>query len=119
MVFLLLFVSTLWICVSQATSNAQIVNYTPYFGHFTYRGNVSYSDQSLLVYEIVAVEADVSLRYCAAECHKNLDCNAVEMCSTATGNVCRISRKISTSLTSGKDTCSRYELVWINIILPR
>lgn len=78
-------------------------------GKFIYRGNVSYSDVSLLISEIGP--DDVSLRYCAAECYKNEDCNAVEICSFSINNVCRLSKNITTNLLSGQGTCSRYEIV--------
>lgn len=45
-------------------------------GEFVYRGNKSYSDVSLLISE--SGPDYLCLRYCAAECHKNVDCNAVE-----------------------------------------
>lgn len=77
-------------------------------GEFEYRGNVSYSDVSLLISE--AGPDDVSLRYCAAECYKNVDCNAVEICSIPTKHVCRLSRSIGSSVVYGQDTCLRYEL---------
>ena len=78
-------------------------------GSFTYKGNVSYSDVSLLISEQKSY--DTSLRYCAAECYKNLDCNAIELCSLPTGNVCRLSKSISTNFVTGVGSCSRHELV--------
>jgi hypothetical protein len=106
MIVLQLVICMLHFCMSHALANTQS-------GLLKYKGNTSYFDKSLLIYETVTVEADVSLRYCAAECHRHVDCNAVELCSTATGNVCRLSRNITTPLTSGKNTCFRYELVRI------
>lgn len=75
-------------------------------GGFVYRGNVSYSDVSLMI-------SDLSLRYCAAECFKILDCHAVEICSvpTGSGNTCLLSRTISRSLVTGLNTCTHYEMV--------
>lgn len=78
-------------------------------GEFEYRGNVAYSDVSLLISE--TGPDDVSLRYCAAECYKNVDCNAVELCSFPTKHVCRLSRSITTALITGQETCSRHEIV--------
>ena len=78
-------------------------------GSFTYRGNVTYSDVSLLISE--QKSDDTSLRYFAAECYKNLDCNAIELCSLPTGNVCRLSKSISTNFVTGAGSCSRHELV--------
>lgn len=78
-------------------------------GKFIYKGNVSYSDVSLLISE--AGPDDVSLRYCATECYKNVDCNAVEMCSFSINNVCRLSKNVTTNLVTGQGTCSRYEIV--------
>ncbi|XP_052680625.1 ficolin-1-like [Crassostrea angulata] len=77
-------------------------------GEFEYRGNVAYSDVSLLISE--TGPDDVSLRYCASECYKNVDCNAVELCSFPTKHVCRLSRSISSSTVIGQGTCSRHEL---------
>lgn len=76
---------------------------------FVYKGNVSYSDVSLLISE--AGPDDVSLRYFAAECYKNVDCNAVEICSFPAQHVCCLSRSITTALVSGPGTCFRYEIV--------
>jgi hypothetical protein len=82
------------------------------FGYFTYRGNVSYSDLSLLISEIAPRNAGISPRYCAVRCLSNLDCNAVETCSAATGSICRLSSTLVTVLTPGKnESCSRYEMV--------
>lgn len=78
-------------------------------GKFIYRGNVSYSDVSLLISE--TGPDNVSLRYCAAECYKNVDCNAVEMCFFSINNVCRLSKNVTTNLVTGQGTCSRYEIV--------
>ena len=78
-------------------------------GSFTYKGNVSYSDVSLLISE--QESDDTSLRYCAAECYIDLDCNAIELCSLPTGNVCRLSKSISTNFVTGAGSCSRHELV--------
>ena len=78
-------------------------------GSFMYRGNVTYSDVSLLISE---KDSDTSIvRFCAAECYENLDCNAIELCSLPTGNVCRLSKSISTNFVTGVGTCSRHELV--------
>ncbi|XP_056000515.1 uncharacterized protein LOC125655428 isoform X2 [Ostrea edulis] len=113
MIFLLLIVSTPHFCISITMTGTHTIHFrgnSTYSGTFTYRGNVSSSDRSLLISELAPGKGDTSLRVCAAECHSNLDCNAVEICSSATANVCRFSRKITTSLTTGKDTCSRYEL---------
>lgn len=76
-------------------------------GEFVYRGNMSYSEVSLLISE--AGPNDVTLRYCAAVCYKNVDCNVVEICSFPTKHVCRLSRSISTYLITEQGTCSRYE----------
>ena len=92
--------------VSTFMKNATSVYQT---GSFTYKGNVSYSDVSLLISE--QESDDTSLRYCAAECYKNLDCNAIELCSLPTGNVCRLSKSISTNFVTGVGSCSRHELV--------
>lgn len=81
-------------------------------GEFQYRGNVSYSDVSLLILE--TGPDDVSLRYCAAECYKIVDCNAVEICALSVNTVCRLSKSITTDLITGKGTCSRYEIVRFN-----
>ncbi|XP_052678788.1 microfibril-associated glycoprotein 4-like [Crassostrea angulata] len=78
-------------------------------GEFVYRGNVSNYDVSLLISE--TGPDDVSLRYCAAECYKNVDCNAVELCSFPTKQVCRLNRSITTALITGQETCSRHEIV--------
>jgi hypothetical protein len=106
MILKLLYASTLCSGISLA-----LQGHILHSGHFTYRKNISYSDKSLLISEIAPGEDNVILTYCAVECFKNLDCSAVELCSTAAGNTCRLSRAITKSLTSGKDTCSRYELV--------
>ena len=78
-------------------------------GSFTYKGNVSYSDVSLLISE--KDSDDTCSRCCAVDCYKDLDCNAIELCSLPTGNVCRLSKSISTNLVTGVGSCSRYELV--------
>nr|XP_022296425.1 tenascin-R-like [Crassostrea virginica] len=39
-----------------------------------------------------------------------MDCNAIELCSLPTGNVCRLSKSISTNLVTGVGSCSRLEL---------
>ena len=78
-------------------------------GNFTYKGNVTYSDVSMLISEENA--DDISLRYSAIDCYKNLDCNAIELCSLPTGNVCRLSKSISKNLVTGVGSCSRHELV--------
>jgi hypothetical protein len=116
MVALHIFVSTctLCFCISNAMANSKDLQFPgniSYSGQFTYRGNISHSDKSLVISEIAPGVDDVLITYCAVECFNNLDCNAVELCSTATGNVCRLSSSITTSLTSGEGTCSRYELV--------
>ncbi|XP_062595688.1 fibrinogen-like protein A, partial [Saccostrea cucullata] len=79
-------------------------------GNFLYQGNVSYLDTSLLISELSPTITEMSLRYGAVECYKNLDCNAVEICSLETGTVLRLSSKISTSMQNGNKTCLRYEL---------
>lgn len=86
-------------------------------GEFEYRGNVAFSDVSLLISE--TGPDDVSLRYCAAECYKNLDCNAVELCSFPTKQVCRLSRSISSATVTGQGTCSRHELVCLKLCCKR
>jgi hypothetical protein len=106
MIIKLLFVLTLRFCDTLAWNSS-------YSGLFTYRGNTSYSDESLMISEIAPGGAGVDLGYCAIECFSNLDCNAVEICSAVAGNTCRLSHKPSTSMTSGNDSCSRYELVRI------
>ncbi|XP_061186864.1 ficolin-1-like [Saccostrea echinata] len=79
-------------------------------GKFVYRGNISYSDESLLLYELSPTITEISLRYCASECYKDLDCNAVEICSSVAGTICRLSKSISTSLVNGPNTCTRHEM---------
>ncbi|XP_062614573.1 ficolin-2-like [Saccostrea cucullata] len=79
-------------------------------GNFAYQGNVSYIDTSLMISELNPTISDMSLRYGAVECYKNLDCNAVEICSSETGTIFRLSSKIATSLQTGSNTCLRYEL---------
>ena len=95
---------TFWTCINYGNSVIQS-------GSFTHKGNVSYSDVSLLISE--EKSDDTSLRYCAVECYKNLDCNAIELCSLPTGYVCRLSKSISTNLVTGvfSHACSRQELV--------
>ena len=95
---------TFWTCINYGNCVIQS-------GSFTYRGNVSYSDVSLLISE--EKSDDTSLRFCAVECYKNLDCNAIELCSLPTGNVCRLSKSIHTSFVTGVASyvCSRHELV--------
>ncbi|XP_061186868.1 ficolin-1-like [Saccostrea echinata] len=79
-------------------------------GNFLYQGNVSYFDKSLLISELTPTITEISLSYCAVECYKNLDCNAVEICSSTEGSIYRLSRSISTSMITGGNSCFRYEL---------
>ena len=115
--FIVLFLSLCFSNVSFAMSDTQslgVKGNVSQPGHFIYRGNVSYSDTALLISEIPPGEVKLSLGYCAMTCLSNLDCNAVELCSTSTGNMCRLSREITKSLTTGNHSCSRYEMVSIN-----
>ncbi|XP_062587736.1 ficolin-1-like [Saccostrea cucullata] len=79
-------------------------------GKFIHQGNVSYFDTSLMISELTPAVSEISLRYCAVECYKNLDCNAVEICSSETGTICRLSSSIFKSMVTGSNTCFRYEL---------
>ncbi|XP_061186865.1 tenascin-R-like [Saccostrea echinata] len=102
--FLIFFHTFAFLCVPHL--EATIVH-----GNFVYQGNVSYFDKSLLISELTPTITEVSLRYGAVECYKNLDCNAVEICSSVTGKIFRLSSSISTAMVTGNNTCFRYELM--------
>lgn len=76
---------------------------------FIYEGDISYENNNGTLSEFT-----MSRFQCAAECLQDLSCNALELCSTPSGQTCRFSRGWkNTGGTLSQSTCRRLQIVSI------
>lgn len=81
----------------------------------SYPASTLFSDKGLISYEDkngTISEFKMSRIRCAAKCLQDLSCNAIELCSTPTGQTCRLSRSWKyTGGTLSQPTCRRFQIV--------
>uniref|UniRef100_K1Q0Y6 Angiopoietin-related protein 6 n=1 Tax=Magallana gigas TaxID=29159 RepID=K1Q0Y6_MAGGI len=79
--------------------------------HFFNEGDVSYGNDNGILLE-VNTSRKITNAQCAAKCLDDLSCNAIELCSTPTGQTCRLSRGWkNTGNTLSHSTCRRLQMV--------
>lgn len=78
-------------------------------GLFNDEGDISYENNNGTLSEFT-----MSSIRCAAKCLQNMSCNAIELCSTPTGQTCRLTRgRKNTGGTLSQSTCRRFQIVGI------
>ncbi|XP_048742448.2 fibrinogen-like protein 1 [Ostrea edulis] len=80
------------------------------FAYFTYRGDVSYDDQNETL-SVFDLSDFMTKSRCAQNCMNNLQCNAIEVCTAASGDTCRLSsgrRDTGTAITG--PLCKRFQM---------
>lgn len=84
-------------------------------GLFNDEGDISYENNNGTLSEFT-----MSSFRCAAKCLQDMTCNAIELCSTPTGQTCRLSRGWkNTGGTLSQSTCRRFQIVGILYCLSK
>lgn len=79
--------------------------------YFSDEGEVLYENDNGTLSEVTKSSRMTNSR-CAAKCLMDLTCNAIELCSTPTGQTCRLSRSWKyTGGTLSQPTCRRFQIV--------
>lgn len=95
-------------CLIGSSADAVVLQISE---HFFNEGDVSYGNDNGILLE-VNTSRKITNAQCAAKCLDDLSCNAIELCSTPTGQTCRLSRGWkNTGNTLSHSTCRRLQMV--------
>lgn len=90
---------------SLKASNYAVASQASEFFH--YEGEIAYENNYGTISEI-----SMSSIRCAAKCLEDLSCNAIELCSTPSGQTCRLSKGWkNTGCTLSQSRCKRFQIV--------